>query len=469
MTSRPPFYFDARSCSGCKACQVACKDKHALPPGLLWRRVYEVQAGDGWQAQGAAWQLNLAVYNLSLSCNHCEDAPCVAGCPTRAMHFRSDGIVLVDPEKCIGCQYCAWLCPYGAPQYDPAAHCMTKCTLCCDQLDAGLPPACVAACPLRSLEVEAGGRAFLQRHHTQQTPPLPPPELARPGLWIAPHPAGGRTPVQVVNGEETGQPPGSEAPLAAFTVLAPLAVGVFIGLGWRWFWALPTAAGAARPVGPGPAAFLGPLLAMAVALGLSLAHLGRPAQAYRAIANLQTSWLSREVYFASLFAAGLALWLPAAAGSLGLAEVVFVLTSASGLGLVYAIGRVYRQRCIAAWDTQAVQWTFVLSMLGLGALACRALLPGLGAAAQAGLGLVGWLALVLQLGLVSRLSRRAERLAGLKQPQPGWTAGWYLQCGLLLAVPALLWAGPSGAFAAAAAGLAAEFIGRLRFYRSRPA
>ena len=75
-------------------------------------------------------------------------------CPTGASYKRAeDGIVLVDYDKCIGCKYCAWACPYGAREIDEARQVMTKCTLCVDRIyDEQLPPedrkpACVKACP----------------------------------------------------------------------------------------------------------------------------------------------------------------------------------------------------------------------------------------------------------------------------------------------------------------------------------
>ena len=73
------FYFDSSACSGCKACQVACKDRHGLKVGLLWRRVYEV-AGGGWTRSGQAWLSSVFAYHVSLACNHCVDAPCVEQC-----------------------------------------------------------------------------------------------------------------------------------------------------------------------------------------------------------------------------------------------------------------------------------------------------------------------------------------------------------------------------------------------------
>ncbi|MBI2407831.1 MAG: 4Fe-4S ferredoxin, partial [Gemmatimonadetes bacterium] len=100
------FAFDASACSGCKACQAACKDKNQLPVGVLWRRVYEVTGG-GWTRAGETWTSDVFAYHLSIACNHCERPICVEVCPTGAMHRRYDGIVAIDREKCVGCQYCA--------------------------------------------------------------------------------------------------------------------------------------------------------------------------------------------------------------------------------------------------------------------------------------------------------------------------------------------------------------------------
>jgi len=145
------FSLDASACSGCKACQAACKDKNHLPLGVLWRRVYEVSGGE-WEQTGQAWSNTVFAYNLSLSCNHCVHPKCAGVCPVDAYTVRADGLVLLDSSKCIGCGYCAWACPYGAPQYDEAAGTMTKCNFCDDNLDLGLPPACVSACPMRVLD-----------------------------------------------------------------------------------------------------------------------------------------------------------------------------------------------------------------------------------------------------------------------------------------------------------------------------
>ena len=88
------------------------------------------------------------------SCLHCEDPPCVPVCPTGASYKRKeDGIVLVDYDKCIGCKYCSWACPYGARELDEKQQVMKKCTLCVDRIyDQSIPedrrkPACVISCP----------------------------------------------------------------------------------------------------------------------------------------------------------------------------------------------------------------------------------------------------------------------------------------------------------------------------------
>ena len=198
------FFFDSQACSGCKACQIACKDKHNLPLGILWRRVYEVSGGD-WLQVGAAWQTSVFAYNLSIACNHCQRPICVEVCPTGAMYRRKDGIVLINAQRCIGCKYCSWACPYSAPQYDPGAGVMTKCTFCVDELDQGRSPACVTACPMRALDFGQLGDLQAQFTGVAAVAPLPDPSLTEPSIVIQPHPAArpvGSAKVTIGNREE---------------------------------------------------------------------------------------------------------------------------------------------------------------------------------------------------------------------------------------------------------------------------
>ncbi|MDN5767892.1 MAG: dimethylsulfoxide reductase subunit B [Humibacillus sp.] len=180
------FSFDQTKCNGCKACQIACKDKHDLPVGVTWRRVAEYSGGT-WQEDEDTAVPNVFAYYTSMACNHCENPICVQVCPTTAMTVRDDGTVYVDDEKCVGCRYCEWACPYSAPQFNADTGHMTKCDLCADYREQGQDPACVAACPSRALgwgEIED-----LRKEHgtNSSVEPLPDPSITRPNLVIIPH------------------------------------------------------------------------------------------------------------------------------------------------------------------------------------------------------------------------------------------------------------------------------------------
>jgi anaerobic dimethyl sulfoxide reductase subunit B (iron-sulfur subunit) len=181
------FLLDTTACSGCKACQVACKDKHDLEAGRLWRRVATVEGGD-WVPQGAAWTTTAFGYSVSLSCMHCEKPACVSGCPTGAMHKLGDGAVTIDAARCLGCRYCEWLCPYGAPRYDANARRMSKCDFCADERQSGRPPVCVSSCPMRALEF-GDLRELEARHGTagRGIYPLPDPAITRPSVVLKVH------------------------------------------------------------------------------------------------------------------------------------------------------------------------------------------------------------------------------------------------------------------------------------------
>jgi anaerobic dimethyl sulfoxide reductase subunit B (iron-sulfur subunit) len=181
------FYLDSSSCTGCKACQVACKDKNNLPVGILWRRVIEVSGGS-WFPRGNAWLTSGFSYFISIACMHCEKPICVEVCPTQALHQREDGIVLIDNTFCIGCRYCEMACPYKALQYDPVQKVMTKCNFCHDDLENNLLPACVSACQMRVLHF--GDIEALKNLHGNINVifPLPDPDLTEPAFVLNPQP-----------------------------------------------------------------------------------------------------------------------------------------------------------------------------------------------------------------------------------------------------------------------------------------
>jgi anaerobic dimethyl sulfoxide reductase subunit B len=185
------FYIDSSACSGCKTCQAACSDKNNLDPGIHWRRVYDITGGD-WVEKNGAYTSHPFSYFLSVSCMNCENPPCVPACPTKAIYQNDIGIIEVDRELCMGCRYCEWSCPYGAPQYDPGLKVITKCNLCSDYVSQGLKPSCVTSCPMRALDFGPYEEIISAYGTTDRVFPLPDPALTGPGLVIKPHKDSGR-------------------------------------------------------------------------------------------------------------------------------------------------------------------------------------------------------------------------------------------------------------------------------------
>lgn len=86
-----------------------------------------------------------------MSCMHCGTPACKEVCPTNAISKRAeDGLVLVNPDLCIGCKMCLMACPFGIPQFGKNGK-MQKCNFCLERLEEGLLPACVNVCPARAL------------------------------------------------------------------------------------------------------------------------------------------------------------------------------------------------------------------------------------------------------------------------------------------------------------------------------
>jgi Fe-S-cluster-containing dehydrogenase component/formate-dependent nitrite reductase membrane component NrfD len=135
---------DQSRCIGCHACTTACKSENEVPVGVTRTFVKSVDVGVFPEVR-RAFQVT--------RCNQCEDAPCVAACPTQAMYRREDGIVDFDKEICIGCKACMAACPYDAIFINPEDHSAEKCNLCAHRLDVGLEPACVTVCPVEAILV----------------------------------------------------------------------------------------------------------------------------------------------------------------------------------------------------------------------------------------------------------------------------------------------------------------------------
>ncbi|AKD40282.1 DMSO/selenate family reductase complex B subunit [Pasteurella multocida] len=184
MSVQYGFYFDSDRCTGCKTCELACKDYKDLDTNVNFRRIYEYAGGDWQQQANGCWQHNVFAYYLSISCNHCDNPACVSVCPTGAMHKTEDGFVIVNEAICIGCRYCHMACPYDAPQYDAMRGHMTKCDGCHSRILEGKKPICVDACPLRALDFAPIDELRKTYGDLAAIAPLPSPEHTAPNLVI---------------------------------------------------------------------------------------------------------------------------------------------------------------------------------------------------------------------------------------------------------------------------------------------
>jgi anaerobic dimethyl sulfoxide reductase subunit B (iron-sulfur subunit) len=139
MSKQYGFSYNPSRCIQCRTCEVACKTTHNIEPGIKWRRVVET-----WQGEYP----DVTRTFFSLACMHCEKPACAAACPTGAIIKRAvDGIVVVDKDKCNGCQDCFSACPYGIPQFSVDGT-MQKCDFC---IEIGGVPACTLSCPAEAL------------------------------------------------------------------------------------------------------------------------------------------------------------------------------------------------------------------------------------------------------------------------------------------------------------------------------
>ena len=133
---------DTRQCVACGSCVIACKSENNVPDGFCRDWVDQITKGEFPV---------LSQTNRSERCEHCENAPCVANCPTGASHFPGDGSVQVDNSLCTGCKACLASCPYDARYVHPTGY-ADKCSFCHHRLKQGLKTtACTSICPTNAL------------------------------------------------------------------------------------------------------------------------------------------------------------------------------------------------------------------------------------------------------------------------------------------------------------------------------
>lgn len=158
---------------GCRECFLACQREHNIPDipnkeeevKWIWTEPYANTFPD---REHELVPQEIKDKPFIVMCNHCDNAPCVRVCPTKATFKRKDGIVMMDYHRCLGCRYCMAACPYGARSFnfqDPRPFIkeenqdfptrekgvVEKCNFCAERIDKGLAPACVTACKAGAL------------------------------------------------------------------------------------------------------------------------------------------------------------------------------------------------------------------------------------------------------------------------------------------------------------------------------
>jgi len=276
------FVLDLDRCTGCAACVIACSTENSPAAGISWRTI------STYNRQRLP---DAPVLHYSLACNHCLDPACLAGCPAAA--YSKDvttGAVLIDRDRCIGCRYCGWVCPYDTPQFDAAAGVMEKCTFCRHRLEEGLEPACVVACPVEALAFE----------YVESPPAVARPGFPDTGLRPALRVVGSRrhSPPEMTAAPERGRTAAPQGPAGWRTFRGEWSLWAFssiITFLVAWFTAATAAGGTVALVPFGAAGSL--------ALLVSALHLGRPIRAWRGVLNWRQSWISREALLVTLFLA----------------------------------------------------------------------------------------------------------------------------------------------------------------------
>jgi len=314
------FIFDYSKCVGCHACVVACYNQNNTQPPIIWRNIHK----------GNPIKIPLKGFiNLSLACNHCIDAPCLANCPAIAYSKDAEtGAIIHNPSKCIGCKYCTWACPYDAPKFNKSTGVVEKCNFCIDLQKKGLQPACTTACPTGALTFgEVDTNANPNQPGFPDVNTLPRVNLLGnevysciPDMDIN---AAGQVDDKMISNKIRSKIRSTdEIPLILFTLLSSILTGLFV----FFYKASDTSI-------TGKLFYVGGL---AVAAFASTFHLGKPLRAYRSILNIKSSWLSREILLFSLFSLFSTLYL------LVETKVFFWISVVLGLALLFAIEMVYR-------------------------------------------------------------------------------------------------------------------------------
>lgn len=309
---RKGFIFNHNRCVNCGACSAACtlENEWSVRPRNVY--TYNIDA-----------EASVALTNLSLACNHCETPLCLEGCPGESYTREPvTGAIMINDKKCLGCKYCQWNCPYDAPKFDTGKRIIGKCNLCYKELIEGGNPACVNACPTGAL-----GYGEIPEPIADNVPVWFPDRNINPAisfnskqnnniLKIIPE---RKTEPGITISYKKERVISEEWSLISFSFLTTISVAIAIS-------------SLIRGIFPDTMLYISIILLAGI---FSLFHLGRKLRAWRAISNLRSSPLSREVALFITFSL------------ISLLTVIFripgllIAASLSGLILLIAVDRVY--------------------------------------------------------------------------------------------------------------------------------
>ncbi len=314
------FVIDQRKCIGCHACTTACKSENGVPLGSFRTWVKYVDKG--------AFP-DVRRHFSVMRCNHCDDAPCVAVCPVGALHKRSDAIVDLDRDACVGCRTCMQACPYDALYLNPDKGVAEKCHYCAHRTEIGLEPACVVVCPERAIVAGDVGdeqseiatlireEATSRRRLEKGTKPrvwyvdanaenLNPSATTEPNAWLwsdrriqpPPVPSDLEPPADVIRTLDVDHPPAWGWHIWGYLSTKNLAAGVMIVAP---FLALFGTDGSLAPrIGPEIVAFV----FLMITLALLVHDLGRPERFLKVLLTPNTrSWLVKGGWVLTAFGA----------------------------------------------------------------------------------------------------------------------------------------------------------------------
>jgi len=332
------FEVDLDTCSGCKACVVACHSLNGLDEDESWRDVGALVSS-----------AEAAPIAVTSACHHCADPACLNGCPTLAYEKDADtGIVRHLDDQCIGCSYCEMKCPYGVPKYNARLGIVRKCDMCHDRLAEGEAPACVSACPNGAIKIKV-----------IKTDAIPAVGSILPGAYESSYTRPAtifRTNRDLTNFQAADH--GAEAlphahiPLVVMLALTQCSIGLGI---------------AAMIHSSRLYAIVAAVVGM-IGMAASVLHLGSPTKAWKAFLGIRTSWLSREII---AFGA----WMPLVfLGVLVPHPAVLGLGVITGLGAVFCSAMVYIDTRRPSWRPAQTYPRF-FGVVVLVALAASASLP----------------------------------------------------------------------------------------------